>query len=67
MKVNYKEIDSLVESTPNLSWDGWTVLLDKPNHGAWMRADGVQIDGTWFSRTRIEPGSDGNYDFKGLL
>lgn len=63
MRIHYKQIDDFVENNPNMSWDGWTVLVDIPNNAAWMSTTGVQKDGQWYRRHRIEPNENGFYEF----
>jgi len=65
MKVHYKQIDNFVEQYDHLSWEGWDVAVDVPNHAAWMRKDGIQKEGRWFRRSLVSPNENGFYEFDG--
>jgi len=45
------QMESIVKSNKDLSWDGWDVISLKPTDSGLMSKDGVQINGKWFSKT----------------
>jgi hypothetical protein len=48
-----EQMESIVKSNKDLSWDGWDVISLKPAESALMSKDGRQIDGKWFLETRF--------------
>lgn len=64
IKIGYDGIEDFVKQYDHMEWDGWNVIVDIPNHAAWSKKDGVQKDGTWFVRRRIEPNERGFWEFK---
>lgn len=46
-----EQMESIVKSNKDLSWDGWDVISLKPTDSGLMLKDGVQINGKWFSKT----------------
>ena len=63
MFVIYDEIDAFVDAQPNMKFEGWDVLVTRPNYAGWMRRDGVQIDGAWHSQKRVCPNDKGQWEF----
>lgn len=64
IKISYTGIEDFVKQYDHMEWDGWVVNIDTPDHGAWMKTNGVQKDGTWYRRERIEPNSNGFWVFE---
>ena len=48
-----EQMEAIVKSNKDLSWDGWDVISLKPSKSGMMSKDGVQINGSWFSKTRF--------------
>lgn len=44
------EMESIVESSPNLDWVGWDVVKYTKNHSAIYSTDGVYRHGEWFKK-----------------
>jgi hypothetical protein len=61
--VIYDEIDDFVEKQPNMKFEGWDVLVTRPNHAGWMRKSGVQINGVWHVQRRVSCDSKGQWAF----
>ncbi len=48
-----EQMEAIVKSNKDLSWDGWDVISLTPAKSGMMSKDGVQINGAWFSKTRF--------------
>jgi hypothetical protein len=64
IKINYDGIEDFVKKYDHMSWDGWSVHVDVPDHAAWMKVGGVQREGQWYSRKTISPNDNGFWEFK---
>jgi len=62
--VIYDEIDQFVKTQPNMTFEGWDVLVDRRNHAGWMKKAGVQKNGSWFVRTRVSCDAKGVWAFE---
>jgi hypothetical protein len=54
-----EEMEKLVSSNKELSWDGWTVVKRYPSDKAKTSKQGVRIKGVWYIEQRFEPTSQG--------
>ncbi len=59
LKLNHDEAQEYVESTKFAEWDGWDILLFKPNKRAYTDSRGVRKYDKWGYETRIECNSEG--------
>jgi hypothetical protein len=54
-----EQMEAIVKSNKDLSWDGWDVISLKPIDSGLMSKDSVQIDGKWFNKTRFSVKENG--------
>jgi hypothetical protein len=54
-----EEMEKLVSSNKELSWDGWTVVKRYPSDKAKTSKQGVLVKGVWYIEQRFEPTSQG--------
>jgi hypothetical protein len=54
-----EEMEKLVSSNKELSWDGWTVVKRYPSDKAKTSKQGVFVKGVWYIEQRFEPTSHG--------
>ena len=47
---NLDQMESIVVNHPDLSWDGWDVILKRPNRNAEYDPKGVFINGQWYKK-----------------
>lgn len=64
IKIGYDGIEDFVSQYDHMQWDGWNVNVHTIDHAAWAKANGVQIDGMWYRRDRIEPNENGFWVFE---
>jgi hypothetical protein len=57
--TSLEQMESIVNKSRSLSWDGWTVVSSKPSPVGWSKPSGALIDGKWHLTQRFEPGTDG--------
>jgi hypothetical protein len=48
------EMEKIVSSNKELSWDGWTVVKRYPSDKARTSKQGVRINGVWYIEQRFE-------------
>jgi hypothetical protein len=53
------EMEKIVSSNKELSWDGWTVVKRYPSDKAKTSKQGVFIKGVWYIEQRFEATTDG--------
>lgn len=55
MIINQLEkMENIVNSNPNLFWDGWTVVHKTKTNKAIMSKHGMKINGKWYITKRFE-------------
>jgi hypothetical protein len=54
-----EEMEKLVSSNKELSWDGWTVVKRYPSDKAKTSKQGVRIKGVWHIEQRFEATEQG--------
>jgi hypothetical protein len=54
-----EEMEKIVSSNKELSWDGWTVVKRYPSDKAKTSKQGVFIKGVWYIEQRFEPTAKG--------
>lgn len=59
--VSLDVAEELVRTMPNSYWDGWTLVIHRPNKFAANRIDGKFYNGKWGFEERYEPDSNGNW------
>jgi hypothetical protein len=64
IKIAYSGIEEFVSRYDHMTWDGWSVHVDTPNHVGWMKVAGVQKNGDWFVRKTVSPSEQGYWEFK---
>jgi hypothetical protein len=64
IKVDYDGIEDFVKENDNMSWDGWSVNVDTPDHAARMKKVGIQRDGQWYRRKIVSFDDEGFWTFK---
>lgn len=47
---NLEKMESIVNSSSDLEWDGWDVVKYTPSHSAMFSADGVYHNGSWHKK-----------------
>lgn len=47
VNVDYDTAHKIVESNPNLSWDGWKIVDFKKDFKAEFSANGVRLNNQW--------------------
>lgn len=55
------EAEQYVEKTYGASWDGWVMLIHRPNPAGFFRKNGAFKNGRWNTEVRIQPNSQGLY------
>ena len=53
------EMETIVENSDVLSWDGWTVLENRTNDNGAMSKDGAFVDGKWIIQKRYDATTKG--------
>ena len=48
-----EQMETIVKSNKDLSWDGWDVISLKPTDSGLTSKDSIQIDGKWFSKIKF--------------
>ena len=56
---NLEKMESVINTNPNLSWDGWNVVHTKQSNDAIYKTNGAFINGSWYIKTVYSPGRDG--------
>jgi len=54
-----EEMEKVVSTSKDLSWDGWTVVRRYKSDKARTSKHGVCIKGVWYIQQRFEPSIDG--------
>lgn len=54
-----EEMEKIVSSNKELSWDGWTVVKRYPSDKAKTSKQGVLVKGIWYIEQRFEPSAQG--------
>ena len=62
MKFNYQEIHKLVDRSDNMTWDNYTLLINIPRPNAFLKTNGVFINGKWHEQTRIGVNRSGQWN-----
>lgn len=47
---NLDTMESIVNSSTDLEWEGWNVVRYIPNHNAMFSDDGAFRDGAWYKK-----------------
>jgi len=48
MKISsLKQMETIVENNESLTWDGWDVVEVRKSPTAWMKPNGVYVNGGW--------------------
>lgn len=50
-----EKMEKIVDKHDSLSWDGWTVVEDRPSKNGATHIDGAFVNGKWIIRKRYEP------------
>jgi len=53
------EMERLVDSRPDIEWDGWDVVRYKKNNNAQFNSNGVFKNGIWYNKTVFPLTRDG--------
>jgi hypothetical protein len=61
LKLNHDEAQQFVESTRFAEWDGWDIVIFKPNRRAYTDVNGVLKDGQWGFARRIKCNHEGQW------
>lgn len=48
--TSLSKMEEIVESHPNLSWNGWDVVMYKKNDAAEFSANGCYKNGNWYNK-----------------
>lgn len=48
--TNLSKMESIVDSSKDLSWIGWDVVKYTPSHNAMFSPDGVYREGKWYKK-----------------
>lgn len=62
--LDYKEIHELVDSRPNMFWDGWTVVVVNTKQNGFMHKTGIFYKGKWATASRIHVNKYGKWPLK---
>ena len=54
-----EKMESVVNSNPNLSWDGWNVIHFKQANDAVYKTNGAFVNGSWHIKTVYSPDRNG--------
>ena len=49
--TNLEDMEKIVDSQKDLSWDGWSVIKYKTNPAAQFNKSGAFRDGKWYSKS----------------
>ena len=55
------QMEQIVDGHPDLSWEGWDVVLQRPNSNAQYDVKGVFHNGQWYKRYTYPITTDGWY------
>ena len=47
---NLNQMEQIVDGHPDLSWDGWDVVLKRQSNNAQYDTKGVFINGQWYKK-----------------
>jgi hypothetical protein len=56
---DYNDAHRVVDRSPNLFWDGWTIVEFRNNPDASSYKNGMYRNGKWGTARRYEPSRDG--------
>jgi hypothetical protein len=49
--TNLEDMEKIVDSQKDLSWDGWSVVKYKSNPAAQFNKSGAFLNGRWYSKS----------------
>lgn len=64
LKLNLDAAERFVDGYSNAFWDGWTMVLFKPNRAGEFNKHGMYRNGQWGMAVRVEPDAGGVYRFR---
>lgn len=54
-----EQMENIVSANSQLRWDGWNVVHLSPSNSAMFKANGVFVDGIWYTKTIYSPDQSG--------
>lgn len=59
LNLSYEGVHRFVDGHPQASWDGWSVVMFKPDPRGATSPRGALKDGQWGVQTRVAPDTKG--------
>jgi hypothetical protein len=61
MELTLTQAEHFVDTSPRAIWDGWSLVIYRPEPNAWAIPKGAFFKGRWCYRAVIEPNEEGKY------